>query len=787
MKKSMRHLTFLLLAMVSTTMAWAGSIATTGVTGGTLAFYSDEVCATILDVTGVTAGSTVYIKATPDATHALGTADNQGKVSFITAGVTTSAMESRPLGNSDVTAPLGSFLDVWRVSDGIYRFTMPDDANLSVSVSAVFPVKTEELTDYLDASGTKQTVMARILTGAETTIGTEETTTWYVAKTTTSAYTGGLTLVGNVNIILADGATMTVGTTGNPVSGNGLYSYGGNIGIYGQSTGNNQGCLSIVADGDGIYAEKYESNSGAISVSNATVAATGNIGLRSENDLTISGSTVTTTGTGEYGIHAHWGNFLINNGSHVIAHGNQNGIFYMNGNGNLTIDGSEVEAVMTGTEEYNTSAGILIDGTVLLTNAIVTATGNRGIYSDYGVTISGGQVTATGTLYEGIYAYNSGDINIGWTAATDFIRASSYYGTGTVKIADGQHFVAYTVNGDETETATALVSGTVSDLTTINSMTLRPLDGYIVTTPDGVAMTATREEGGTTVKVEPITIGTTPYYIYKEGDQVTLTVTAGEDEVITSVSYSDGTTTTPVTATNGVYSFTMPANDITIGVSKVHPVTLTFAAGQQWTTWCDDIVWQLPAGLKVYTAGAIGSSVVTMNELSATVTTGDRQVSVIPAYTPVLLYRSDATAAGSYLCTYAAKGTPGSNVGNDGVVSVTADGFTFCGTVSDLSNSGFAPYYTFGQTYMLSSGKFYQVESNNGVKANKCWLNMEAPSSARLEISFGETTSLTENGKWILENYEAGAQWYTLDGRQLDRRPATKGLYIYGGRKVAVK
>ena len=49
-----------------------------------------------------------------------------------------------------------------------------------------------------------------------------------------------------------------------------------------------------------------------------------------------------------------------------------------------------------------------------------------------------------------------------------------------------------------------------------------------------------------------------------------------------------------------------------------------------------------------------------------------------------------------------------------------------------------------------------------------------------------ETTSLIENGKWKIENYNA-TEWFTLDGRKLDTKPTAKGVYIYGGRKFVIK
>ena len=500
MKRVNRLLTFLLLALLSTTLAWGGNIATTSSTGGTLAYYSNEACTTGLNVDNVAAGTTVYVKATPDAAHVLGTADADGKVTFITAQVTTSVFQSRRAGGS---IPIGSFLDVWRVSDGIYRLTMPDDANLNVRVSAVFP--NEELTTYLDVNGQEQEVMARILAGTETEIGTDGTTTWYVAKSTTAAFTHWLWLHGDVNIILADGATMTIGTAESPISNNNaLYNSDGSTGIYAQSTGSSRGKLSV--------------------------AAVNHAGIYSLNNITIVGAEVEATTSGSSYGHS----------------------------GIRTIQGavSLINAVVTAKGYY----GICAIGSVAINGSQVTATGDNqaGIYSAESLTISGGQVTARGPEY-GIWA--STNITLGWTALTDFIHASSY--DGTVATASGKRFVAY----DDTETATAIVSGTVSDLNAIAGKTLRPMEGYLVTVPDGVAVAATRQVEGASVSVEPTIIGTTPYYIYKEGDQVTLTVTVPDGEVLSGISYSDGTTTTPLTATNNVCSFAMPAKDITVSFS----------------------------------------------------------------------------------------------------------------------------------------------------------------------------------------------------------------------------
>ena len=69
-------------------------------------------------------------------------------------------------------------------------------------------------------------------------------------------------------------------------------------------------------------------------------------------------------------------------------------------------------------------------------NVTATSVGGSGIYSPISVTIWGGQVCATGGCY-GIESL--GTITLGWTNATDHIKANSYY--GNVTIADGKAYL----------------------------------------------------------------------------------------------------------------------------------------------------------------------------------------------------------------------------------------------------------------------------------------------------------------------------------------------------------
>ena len=39
----------------------------------------------------------------------------------------------------------------------------------------------------------------------------------------------------------------------------------------------------------------------------------------------------------------------------------------------------------------------------------------------------------------------------------------------------------------------------------------------------------------------------------------------------------------------------------------------------------------------------------------------------------------------------------------------------------------------------------------------------------------------------LVEEFATATEWYTLDGRKLDGKPTTKGLYIVNGRKTVIK
>ena len=236
---------------------------------------------------------------------------------------------------------------------------------------------------------------------------------WYVVQGEVK-YTSQVKFSGDAHLILADEAKMAIETEGRE----GIYA-SNNLTIYGQS--GQSGFLIATATGDngcGIY------SNGDITISGGTVTATGNEnGIYGYNGVTISGGTVTAIGN-DCGIYSN-GDITISGGT-VTAYGSYIVIY---GWGDVTISGGTVTA---SGNEYGIQS---VEG-VTVSGGTVKAIGSKyGISCSRGVTISGGTVTATGEY--GIYSYN-GNITLGWTNSTDFIKANGYYSKNGVSITEGK-------------------------------------------------------------------------------------------------------------------------------------------------------------------------------------------------------------------------------------------------------------------------------------------------------------------------------------------------------------
>ncbi|MBR5082226.1 MAG: hypothetical protein IKX35_07290, partial [Bacteroidales bacterium] len=159
---------------------------------------------------------------------------------------------------------------------------------LALIVTCATAWATDVQTYYIDENGTSHNVTATVLTGSETRL----TGGWYVVKSNIS-YTnqiGYTSPLGTINIILADGAEMTVNVSNNQTS----ISLSSNfpLAIYGQSAGT--GRLTVTSENNAIYA------GGGLTINGGIVSATstgdGYSAIYADDKaITINGGQVTAT------------------------------------------------------------------------------------------------------------------------------------------------------------------------------------------------------------------------------------------------------------------------------------------------------------------------------------------------------------------------------------------------------------------------------------------------------------------------------------------------------------
>lgn len=529
MTKTIRILTLLALMVIGAGQAWAktkpdlGKIVYTQTDNdhGTLSFYADEACQTAIsnpgnglnskDLTSVKDGSDVigykvYIKATPDFGYTLEAADNEGKVSFITAEVTVAGTDvagARTRGAAP-TVNVGDFIDVTATeTEGVYCVTMPADKNLNLHITATFPER-PYLTgvSYIDPTKTGNAQNATtpdgthvyILDGTETVLGSDDDTpTWYVVNGDVN-FNHAFEINKDVRIILANGKTMNIGSETSCLTNYGValrpYSQ---LTIYGQG-GSEEGSLNIYSNQTSFYS-------------------------------------------------THSGNAITICGGHVVTNNNINFA-----NGKVNIQGgrfTDKDEFIESAIPYSIRASeIMIDGGAVSAKGLLFAETN-------GITVNGGSVD----VYQ--FVADKGNITLGWkNGETDYIATTNGYqcNDGNLTFATGKRFYAYAGENVAAvyDAQTVLTKDeTYKTYPELVGKVLKPCDGNFVKLIDGVTASATDGES--------VTIGTDTWYKVASDAEVTLRAT-DSDKKLGSVTLTGAT----ATGSDGTFTFTMPTSDVTV-------------------------------------------------------------------------------------------------------------------------------------------------------------------------------------------------------------------------------
>ena len=205
---------------------------------------------------------------------------------------------SLTLTNSGGEAPLGYKNGDYIITGGATlsgSTLIMSDADVTVSFTPGDLRSTGEAVtvSYIDADGQSASHAATAIDGTEGSLGQYDQETWYFVGAEIS-YSGEIVCKGNVNIILADGNTMTVNNN------DGIFEVGNTneiLTIYGQTLGT--GTLDITATNKGI-------NYGIVVIRGGTVTATStnSNGIYATGYVTITGGKVTATGSYQDGIFA---------------------------------------------------------------------------------------------------------------------------------------------------------------------------------------------------------------------------------------------------------------------------------------------------------------------------------------------------------------------------------------------------------------------------------------------------------------------------------------------------
>ena len=532
---------------------------------------------------------------------------------------------------------------------------------------------------------------------------------------------------------------------------------------------------------------------------------------------------ITFTGTGNYGGTKEIASFQIaqatptltfSQPTATITFGNESA--FVKPTLTTTPEGLEV-IYGSGTKtiaEVNETTGVITPLAVGEVEISATFEGNDNYTStstSYTLTVAKGTPTITNAPAAKTLTYTSAAqalVEAGTVSAGTLMYSKSLTGTFTESIPEetnaGTYNVYYKVAGN------ANYNSIDANETNKVSVTINPATITEVTLTQ-TSFTYSGEEQTATVsavKADDLTLGTNDYEVSNNKatnkGSYTLTVTAKENGNFTgsktadftinaktltedmvslsaeSLQYNGATQKPEVTVTDGNF---ITANDYTITNeggkdTGTYYVTVTgknnytgevtksfdivnrtlnigvngdvqFADGQTWASFYSTTEsLELPEGIMAYIVTAVNST-------SATV----KAINYVPKDVPVFLENnSTATTTNS-----------------------SAEGNLLKGTTASTPVSGIS-----GTVYALHNNILMQVTTGS-IPAGRCYLQVNSASGARQLSIIND-----EGGSTSIQSLEADEEndtdeWYMMDGRKLQKKPAKEGLYIKNGKKIVIK
>ncbi len=188
-------------------------------------------------------------------------------------------------------------------------------------------------------------------------------------------------------------------------------------------------------------------------------------------------------------------------------------------------------------------------------------------------------------------------------------------------------------------------------------------------------------------------------------------------------------------------------------------------AGEYITYYKDEALKVEDADAQLYTITQVAQETATATELA-----------VAAANTPILV-KNNASETKSFLLIPTTEAATAVTVADE-----------FLGTLTDKT---FTAAETSAANYYVCTGReFVKVKGAGTLGANKAYLKVggtQAAGAPRLVIRFGGNGEGTTGIDGINADDSEAGDWYDLNGRKLEGKPAQKGVYIKNGKKIVVK